>query len=439
MAIQRTIRSLVGAVLFLIALGGLAHADVKIQNVTSPSGQTIWLVEEPSIPIVGIELGFRGGSWLDPDGKEGLSRFAVGLMNEGSGDLDAVAFANRSDDISARIGLSVNRNAAEVSGRFLLDTLDEGIDLMALTLSSPRFDTEPIERVRNQILSGIAQSETDPDSIAGKTWYANTFAGHPYARPSEGTAESINSITLDDLKASHARLYQRAGLYVSIVGAIDAEKAGEIVDRLIANLPEGEVREVPAVETVPEPGVTVVEQDVPQSVAIFGHKGLMRDDPDFIPAFVMNYILGGGGFASRLTEEVREKRGLAYSVYSYLSTMDGAGLYIGGVQTANERIAESLDVIRAEWARMASEGMTEEDLQKAKTYLTGSFPLRFDSNSKIANYLLFMQMEDLGIDYLEKRNGLIEAVTLEDIKRVAARVLQPEALSFVVVGKPVGL
>jgi zinc protease len=183
----------------------------------------------------------------------------------------------------------------------------------------------------------------------------------------------------------------------------------------------------------------VVEQDVPQSVAVFGHKGLMRDDPDFIPAFVMNYVLGGGSFSSRLTEEVREKRGLAYSVYSYLSATDGAGLYMGGVQTANERIAESLEVIKAEWARLAAEGLTEEDLNKAKTYLTGSFPLRFDSNSKIANYLLFAQMEDLGLDYINTRNGLIEAVTLEDVKRVAARLLKPEELSFVVVGKPVGL
>ncbi|MEM9059554.1 MAG: pitrilysin family protein [Pseudomonadota bacterium] len=439
MNIRQTLRNVIGAALFLCILTGIARADVEIQNVTSPSGQTIWLVEEPSIPIVAIELGFRGGSWLDPAGKEGLSRFAVGLMNEGSGDLDAVEFANRSNDISARIGFSVSRNDAEVAGRFLVETLDEGIDLMALAISSPRFDAEPIERVRKQILSGIAQSETDPDSIAAKTWYASTFKGHPYARPSQGTAESINSVTVEDLKASHARLYQRAGLFVSIVGAIDAEKAGEIVDRLIASLPEGELHDVPAVKTVPEPGVQVIEQDVPQSVAIFGHKGLLRDDPDFIPAYVMNYILGGGGFASRLTEEVREKRGLAYSVYSYLTTMDGAGLYIGGVQTANERIAESIDVIRAEWTRLATEGVTEEDLEKAKTYLTGSFPLRFDSNSKIANYLLFMQMEDLGIDYLERRNGLIDAVTLEDIKRVAARVLQPEALSFVVVGKPVGL
>ena len=423
----------------LVLASTVARAEFEIQDLTSPSGQSFWLVEEPSIPIVSIELGFHGGTRLDPDGKEGLGNFAMGLMNEGSGELDAVAFSNRSDDISARIGFSVGQDATEVSGLFLVETLDEGVDLMALALSSPRFDPEPIERVRNQILSGIAQNETDPNSIASKTWFARAFPDHPYGRTSDGTVETINAITLEDLQAAHKQLLTRADLKIAIVGAVDATRAGEIVDRLIADLPEGEVAPVALAETLPPPGVHVVEQDVPQSVAIFGHTGLMRDDPDFIPAFVMNYVLGGGSFSSRLMEEVREKRGLAYGVYSYLSTRDGAGLYMGSVSTANERIAESIDVIKAEWARLATEGLTEEDLQKAKTYLTGSFPLRFDSNSKIANYLLFAQMEGLGLEYINTRNGLIEAVTLEDISRVAARVLKPEALSFVVVGKPVGL
>ena len=416
-----------------------AYAEIEIQEVTSPSGQDFWLVEEPSIPIVAIEMGFRGGSRLDPEGKEGVGRFVRGLMDEGSGELDAVAYSNRADDISSRVGFSVNRDAAEVSGRFLVETLDEAVDLMALAISSPRFDPEPVERVRKQILSGIAQSETDPSGISSKVWFERAFPDHPYGRPSSGTEESIASITVEDLRAAHKALFSTSELKIAIVGAIDAARAGEIVDRLIAGLPKGYVPPIRQAETAPPPGVHVIQQDVPQSVAVFGHLGMARDDPDFIPAFVMNYVLGGGSFSSRLTEEVREKRGLAYSVYSYMSAPEGAALYLGRVQTANERIAESIEVIRAEWARMAAEGVTAEELEKARTYLTGSFPLRFDSNSKIANYLLFVQMEDLGIDYINKRNGLIEAVTLEDIQRVASRLLKPEALSFVVVGNPVGL
>ncbi|PJA61095.1 MAG: peptidase M16, partial [Rhodobacterales bacterium CG_4_9_14_3_um_filter_71_31] len=179
--------------------------------------------------------------------------------------------------------------------------------------------------------------------------------------------------------------------------------------------------------------------DAPQSTVIFGHEGPLRADPDFIPAYVMNHILGGGGFSSRLTTEVREKRGLAYSTYAYLAPLDRAGLYMGGVGTANERVAESLDVIRAEWRRMAEQGVTAEELQKAKQYLTGAWPLRFDGNAKIASMLVGLQRDGFGPEYLDQRNGLVEAVTLDDIARVAAQWLKPDALRFVVVGQPEGL
>lgn len=417
----------------------IAAADVKIQDITSPAGHTFWLVEEPSIPIVSIEIGFKGGSRLDAPEEVGLTNFAFGLMKEGSGDLDATAFANRADDISARIGFASRADQVEVSGLFLVETLDEGVDLMALAMTKPRFDAEPIDRVRKRILSAIAQAETEPGTIAQNTWWSRAFPGHAYGRDRNGTAETVNGFGVDDFKRAHQRLMTTANAYVAIVGAIDADRAGVLVDRLMAGLPKGEPIVSHAAEAALPAGIHVVEQDVPQSVAVLGHAGIKRDDPDFFPAYVMNYVLGGGGFTSRLTTEVREKRGLAYSVYSYLSIYDEAELYLAGVQTANERIGESLDVIRAEWAKMAADGLSEADLEKAKTYLTGSFPLRFDSNSKIANYLLFVQMEDLGIDYINTRNAKIDAVTLDDTNRAAARLLDPDALSIVVVGKPQGL
>lgn len=412
---------------------------VEIQQLTSPGGQVFWLVEEPSIPIVSLEIAFRGGNRLDPDGKEGVGNFMTGLLEEGAGDLDAVAFSNRADELSARFGFSMSRDQSSVSASFLVETLDEATDLLATAMTAPRFDPEPVDRVRKQILSSIAQSETDPDSIASRTWFARAFPGHPYGRPADGTAESVAALTVEDLRAAHARALTRANAYIGIVGAIGADRAGAMVDRLVAGLPEGEPVEDAPVSAPPPPGLEVVDLDVPQSVAVIGQPGIPRDDPDFFAAYVMNYVLGGGGFTSRLTEEVREKRGLAYSVYSYLMPMDEAKLYMAGVQTANERIADSLDVIRAEWAKMAAEGLSQEDLEKAKTYLTGSFPLQFDSNAKIANYLVFMQIDDLGADYLETRNAKMEAVTLEDANRVAKRLLDPDALSIVVVGKPVGL
>ena len=411
--------------------------DVQIH--TSPEGQEFWLVEEPSIPIVAIEMGFEAGAWLDPKGLEGLSNLTMSMMDEGAGDLDAVAFSTQADEISARFGFGAGRDGVSVSARFLVETLDESIDLLSLAMTQPRFDAQPLSRVRGRILSGIAQGLTDPDTIASRTWFARAFPDHPYGRPYSGTAESVEAITVADMRKMHMRLLARGGVKISIVGAIGPDRAGKMVDRLLAGLPDETPEPTPRAQTAPPPGVHVIREDVPQSVAVIGQMGLRRDDPDYMAAYVMNYVLGGGGFTSRLTEEVREKRGLAYSVYSYLSEREGTELYMAGVQTANARIAESIDVIRGEWARMATEGVTAEELQAAKTYLTGSFPLRFDSNAKIANYLVFLQTEGLGPDYLDRRNGLVDAVTQDDIQRVAARLLRPEALSIVVVGQPEGL
>lgn len=426
-------------VLLAVSAPTKADAEVDIEEHTSPGGQVFWLVQEHSIPIVSIEIGFPNGAWGEPVGKEGLTRFAISMLGEGAGDMDAIAYEQYADDISARIGFGAGRDGSSASARFLVETLDESVDLFALAMTEPRFDEEPIERTRRQILSSIESSKTNPSSLAGRAWFDRAFPGHPYGRTTRGTEESIRSINADDLRAGQQRILRRTGAIVSIVGAIDPAKAGEVVDRLLSGLPEGPTPEIEIATTTPPPGIHVINEDVPQSVALFGHVGISRDDPDWVPAVVMNYILGGGGFTSRLTSEVRERRGLAYSVSSSFRDMEGGAIIIGSVQTENARIAESLDVIRAEWRSMADEGVTEEELNAAKTYLTGSFPLGFDSNGKIANYLGFVQSEDLGIDYINRRNGLIEAVTIEDIRRVAARVLDVDALSIVVVGQPEGL
>jgi zinc protease len=429
----------------IVALGALAllaalpARALEIQDLQSPGGTAFWLVEEPSIPIVALEISFRGGARLDPPDRAGLANLMVGLIEEGSGDLDAVGFSKARDDLSARLSFSAGRDAVDVSARMLTETLDPAVDLLATALAEPRFDEEPVARVRAQILSVIAESGTEPDNVAAEAWYAGAFPQHPYGRPTDGTVESVAAITRDDLVAAHARLLTRANARIAVVGAIDAERAGRMIDTVLAGLPMGEALARSQSPDQPPPGLRVIELGVPQSAAVFGHAGLRRDDPDFIPAYVMNYILGGGGFASRLMHEVREKRGLAYGVYSYLAIRDETALYLGGVQTANARMAETLDVIKAEWARMAADGITADELDRAKRYLTGAFPLSFDSNAKIARYLVFMQEEELGIDYIEKRNGLIKAVTLDDVKRVAARLLKPENLSIVVVGQPEGL
>jgi len=435
---MQMIRMIAVAGAVALALAAPARA-LDVQPVTSPGGVDFWLVNEPSIPIVAVEIAFEGGARLDPQDKPGLANMVSGLMEEGAGEMDAVAFARARDRLSARFGFSAGRDRVSVSARMLAETAQESAALLATALTQPRFDPDPVARVRGQILSSIAESETDPGSVAGRDWYARAFPDHPYGRPVDGTEAGVKAIGTPDLEAAHERLYTRASATVGIVGAIDAEAAGRLVDTLMQGLPEGTPRERPATEGAPPAGTKVVSLDVPQSAAVFGHGGIPRTDPDFIPAYVMNHILGGGGFSSRLMEEVREKRGLAYGVYSYLQDLDGAALHLGRVQTANARMAESLEVIRAEWRRMREEGVTAEELDDAKRYLTGSFALRFDSNAKIAGYLVFVQREGLGLDYFDRRNDLIRAVTVKDVNRVAKRLLRPGALSVVVVGQPAGL
>ncbi|MEM9735935.1 MAG: pitrilysin family protein, partial [Pseudomonadota bacterium] len=429
-------------VIVLIAaawLTALPARALDIQEITTPGGVTYWLVEEPAIPIVALEMSFRGGARLDRDGRGGTAAMVASLLGKGAGALDEVAFEQARDALSARFGFGSGRDSFTVSARLLAENAQASAELLASTLTDPQFAPQPTERVRAQILAGIAEAETDPGSVARRAWLASAFPDHPYGRPSSGTATSVAAITREDLTGALPRLLTRANAKVAIVGAIEPEAASRLVDTLMAGLPEGEEIARTWQPSAPEPGIEVIALDVPQSAAIFGHGAIPRTDPDFIPAFVMNYILGGGSFNSRLTEEVREKRGLAYSVYSYMSVFDERALYMGSVQTANEGMAQSLDVIRAEWTRMAEEGLTEADLEKAKKYLTGAFPLRFDSNAKIAGYLVFLQEEGLGRRYLEERNDLIMAVTLEDTNRAAARLLQPDALSITVVGMPEGI
>ena len=279
----------------------------------------------------------------------------------------------------------------------------------------------------------------DPDAIASATFDAMVFGDHPYGSDPQGTEQSVTALGRDDMIAAHDATMTRDRVYIAAAGDITPEELSALIDRLLGDLPETGPALPPDVAAETTAGTTVVPFDTPQSVAVFGHEGLAIDDPDFFAAYVMNTILGGGSFESRLMNEVREKRGLTYGVYSYLAGMDHAELLMGRVASANDRIAEAISVIRDEWAKMASEGVTEQELEQTKTYLTGAYPLRFDGNGTIARILVGMQMDGLPADYIASRNDRIEAVTQDDVKRVAARVLRPDALRFVVVGQPEGL
>ncbi len=427
------------ALLATFALAAPVRAAVDIQEVTSPGGIAAWLVEEHSIPFVALEISFTGGASLDAPGKRGAIHLMTGLIEEGAGELDAQEFAAAQEALAAGFGFGVYDDSLSVSARFLTENRDEAVALLRSALVEPRFDEDAIERVRGQVLSVIRSDLEDPDSIAGRRFNELAFGEHPYGSSLEGTKESVSALTRNDIVAAHRSVLVRNRVHVGAVGDITAEELGSLLDTLLGGLPDSGAADPVPVEPVFEGGVDIVPYDVPQSVALFGHRGISRDDPDFFAAFVLNTVLGGSDFNSRLMQEVRRKRGLTYGVSTYLVDKDSADLMIGYVASANDRIAEAIDVVRDEWVRIASEGVTDEELEAAKTFLTGAYPLRFDGNGRIAGILLGMQISGLPLDYIATRNDNVRAVTGDDIKRVAARLLDPDRLTFVVVGQPEGI
>ncbi|MEM9440440.1 MAG: pitrilysin family protein, partial [Pseudomonadota bacterium] len=305
-----------------------------------------------------------------------------------------------------------------------------------LALNKPRFDDAPIARMKSQVQAGLRRRLDDPDRLASRTWFERAFGDHVYARPVDGTIDTVESITTEDLRTFVKTRFAKDNLLIGVAGDITGEELGPLLDQTFGELPNT-ATPLPANPTTPrDTGISVVRQDVPQSKVLFGQKGLMRGDPDYYAAYVTNHILGGGGFSSRLTKEIREARGLAYSVYSYLYPAEQAPIWMGGLGTSNATVSEALGLVQSEIRRMAEGDVSEQELADAKTYLTGSFPLRLTSNDRIAALLVSMQVHSLGPDYLENRNGFIEAVTLEDLRRVAARLYDPDGLLTVVVGDP---
>jgi len=422
---------------FLAALP--ARAEVNIQSVTSPGGITAWLVEEHSIPFVALEIRFRGGASLDPADKRGVTNLMTGLLEEGAADMDARAFSRAQEELATSFDFDLSRDSLSVSARFLTENRAASVALLRAALQEPRFDDAAIERVRGQVLSVIQSDLKDPNDIAADAFAKMAYGDHPYAFATNGTAESVTALTRDDLLAAHRAVLARDRIYVGAVGDITAQELGALLDELLGDLPATGAPMPPRAEVSIPPGVTVVDFATPQSVALFGQPGIAQSDPDFFAALILNQILGGGSFESRLMNEVREKRGLTYGVYSYLMTRDLANVYMGQVSSANDRIAQAIAVIRDEWAKAEAEGVTEQELRDAKTYITGAYPLRFDGNGPIANILVGMQMLGLPIDYIATRIDKVEAVTMADIKRVAQELLEPENLHFVVVGQPEGL
>jgi zinc protease len=430
-------RAMVAIMMPFLALAGSSAPALAttIERVVSPGGIEAWLVHEPAVPLIAVDFVFAGGAAQDPPDKAGTASLVAALLDEGAGDLDSKAFHDRLERKAIELAFQAERDNVRGSLRTLVENRDEAFDYLRLALTVPRFDPADVEINRAQILSVLRRATTSPTDIASQRWWETAFAGHPYGRPVNGTLESMPNITIDDLKTYTHRVLARDNLKIAIVGDIDAETVKTMLDRVFGALP-GKPELTPIAAASPQ-GLgrrIVVSLDVPQTVVEFGGAGIARKDPDFMAAYIVNHILGGGSLSSRLYQEVREKRGLVYSVYDSLLWLNHTAVFIGTTATRADRTGETLDLIEKEIHRFADNGPTADEFAKAKAYLNASFALNLDTSSKVASLLVQLQLDDLGIDYIARRPAMIDAVTLDDAKRVAKRLFDG-GLLVTVVGK----
>lgn len=411
---------------------------VRVQEVVSPKGVRAWLVSDSTVPIITLRASWRGGSALEPPEKSGLIGVMADMLTEGSGELSADQFKVRLEELNMSLGFGANWDGVGMTLTTLTRNRDAAFDLARLVLQRPRFDDAPLARIKRQMEIGIRQRETNPSFIANKALDDALIPGHPYALRT--TLEGVRAITRQDLQKAFTDLVVRDSMIVTVVGDITADALAPLLDQVFGALPaSGMKAKLPAAQIRPAQGVIVRSLPQPQSLVVFAAPGIDDNDPDWIALTVANYIVGGGGFSSRLMDEVREKRGLVYGIGSGPSVRDLAAFIRGSAQTENKDVKEALTVIRAELQKLVDAGVTDAEVRDAKTYLTGSFPLSLSSNADIASVLHSIQWDGRDIGYINRRNALIDAVTRADVERVLRRLYAPENFTFVVVGQPEGL
>ena len=411
-----------------------------VQVVRASCGIEAWLVEDYAVPIVAVDFSFKGGALQDHAGKAGTATMFSALLDEGAGTLESEAFHRALDEKAIEISFSADRDVLTGHMRTLARETEAAFGFLKLCLNEARLDESAIERIRAQLVAGLKREINDPDSLAAKAFRAAAFAGHPYGLPVGGDLDSVPQIARADLATFMKHSMARSNVKIAAVGAIDAKTLAREIDRAFGALPaQAHLVDCADIALAGVGTVKVVDVDLPQTTLRFGREGLARRDPDFMTGLVINHILGGGVFSARLFREVREKRGLAYSVYTQLATYDHAHFLMGSTSTKNERARESLGVIQGEIRAMGADGPTADELDKAKKYLTGSYALRFDTLTKIANQLVQLQVEGFGLEYLDQRNAMIDAVTMADAQRVSARLFGDGALLVTAAGRPEGM
>ncbi len=430
---------MLGAALVLGVSAGAQAATPNIQQVHTPGGFKALLVSTPTPRIVDVRITYTCGSIFDPVGKEGLANLTSTLFNESVNGMDTITFTRKMEDLGASIGGNASAETLSVSLRALSPNLEGSFALFAQSVLAPDFTEGDTERMKQQIVAGLQDDATDPGKIASEAYARHTYGAHPRSRPHDGTLATVPTLTHTDVRAFYATCATRSNAVISAVGDVSAEELTRLLDTYLADLPVGDGRnEVPVVTADANPSLIRIEVPVPQSTLMMGHliDTLPRDHEDFWPLHVANYILGGGGFESRLTDEVREKRGLAYGIGSNIWSIKQRGMFLAQTAVNNAVVDQVAGIIRDEVTKLHTHGVTAEELKDAKAFLSGEFPIRLGSNSTIMTYIELIQLEGLPLDYMDTRVGNIMAVTEADILRAVKRHLRPDNLTVVVVGGP---
>jgi len=362
------------------------------------------------------------------------------MLDQGAGHLSGAAYQKQMEKLAARISFDSDRDAFFGNFESLTGNLGKSSELLKLAINAPTLEPATLERTRAQFLARASLEAGDANKLANAQWMAQTFPGHAYSRAIAGTPDSIKAVTRDDLAGYRTRILAKRSLHVAAVGDIDANTLGKVLDDVFGDLPaEPQLTAIADVAPVAVPKPVVVKFEGPQSVAIFGRQGVARNHPDHMPALVLTQILGGGSSEARLVQEVREKRGLAYWVYSILYTFKHASVLIGGVASPNEEVGKSLELIRSQFKALAENGPTQKEVDSAKSFLIGSYVLSLDSNAKIAEQMLRSQLQGLGPDFIAQRKAGLEKVTRADVARVARSLLATDDLSVAIAGQPTNL
>lgn len=418
-----------------LAVASPSLAAAKIQNLVTPGGIHAWFVQDATVPLISMEYSFDGGASQDPADKPGVGHMVANLLDEGSGDMDSATFHERLDRRAIQLSYNVTRDTFRGSLRMLKENRDEAFGLLHTSLTAARLEPKDVERIRAQLISTLRRQSLDPNTMASRKFLEVAFGDHPYGRPSTGTLDSLPKVTVDDMKAYVGKVLAKDTLKIAVVGDVDADTLAKLLDATFGSLPaKAQLAPVADIVAAKPPQRSFVALDVPQTVVMFGGPGFKRHDPDFMAGYVVNHILGGGSLSSRLYREVREKRGLAYSIYESLVWMEHSALFTGATGTRSDRATQSIEAIEAEVKRMAEQGPTQQELDEAKSYLNGSQMLSLDTSAKLAQAMLQYQNDGLPIDYIDKRSEVINAVTLDDARRAAKR-LWSDGLLTVVVGR----